>query len=561
MRKILLLLTLSLLVAAGLHAAPQLQQGAVVNAASFAVSGTPNAGIAQGSLFTVFGVDLGPTTAVNVSQFPLPTSLGGVSIRVTANGQNFDCPLIFVLNSQVSAILPSNVPVGTASIVVTYNGQTSNAITFPVVSRSVGVFTRSSTGAGQSVIQNYISPANQPVNGINASAQPGQIAILWSTGLGASLNADDRNAPAPGNLLSLNDIAVYVGGVKAEVQYAGRSGCCSGVDQINFVVPASVQGCYVPVVVTVNGVTSNFTSMSVATNGATCDGAFGLSSSQLDTLLTKQSIRIATVSLTRTRIEVLNFSTNTEVGAGLFYEVTGNSLIAAGGEIADAAMATNSCFVSSYRVSDAQNGQEEPPDYLELVKTRGLDAGAALTVAGPGGQKQLAKDQNALGNYFGLLTDPLNPLASYLTAGNYTVSNGAGGADVGAFSFNKNVPTFLNWTNRASIAAVNRSQPLTVTWTGGTTGGLVAISGMSFSLSQKAGSVFYCLADPAPGTFTVPAYVLNSMVVSDAGGLVGVPAGSLSVGGVLEPTSFTAPTIDLGIFSVSGIDSKSVNYQ
>jgi hypothetical protein len=51
------------------------------------------------------------------------------------------------------------------------------------------------------------------------------------------------------------------------------------------------------------------------------------------------------------------------------------------------------------------------------------------------------------------------------------------------------------------------------------------------------------------------------MVVSDAGGLVGVPAGSLSVGGVLEPTSFTAPTIDLGIFSVSGIDSKSVNYQ
>jgi hypothetical protein len=84
---------------------------------------------------------------------------------------------------------------------------------------------------------------------------------------------------------------------------------------------------------------------------------------------------------------------------------------------------------------------------------------------------------------------------------------------------------------------------------------------MSFSLSQKAGSVFYCLADPAPGTFTVPAYVLNAMVASDAGGLPGIAAGSLSVGGVLEPASFTAPTLDLGIFSVSGIDVKMLNYQ
>lgn len=561
MRTILLLFSLSLLVA-GLKAAPQLQQGAVVNAASFAVSGAPNAGIAQGSLFTVFGVDLGPTTAVNASQFPLPTNLGGVSVRVSANGQNFDCPLIFVLNSQVSAILPSNVPVGTASLTVTYNGSESNAIPFPVVSRSVGVFSRSSTGAGQAVIQNYISPANQPVNAINASAQPGQIGILWATGLGASLNADDRNAPAPGNLLPLNDIAVYVGGVKAEVQYAGRSGCCSGVDQINFVVPSVVQGCYVPVVAVVNGIASNFTTMSVAANGGTCEGAFGLSTSQLDSLVTKSSIRIGSVGLTRVGIETFGINVSTETGVATFFEVSGNSLIAAGGEVNDTALALNSCTVSTYRVEDNQGGDQEPPDYLDQVKTRGLDAGATIQLSGPNGAKTLPKEANAVGVYYGQLTDPMNPLASYLSAGNYTVSNGAGGADVGGFSFNRSIPTFLNWTNRNAISNVPRNQALTVTWNPGTsTSGYVAITGFSYSVPQKAGSTFFCLADPATGSFAVPAYVLNAMVATDNGGNSPVATGTLSVGGVLVPSFFEAPGLDLGIFSVTGMNTKSVNYQ
>lgn len=547
---------------AGASAAPQLQQGSIVNAASFAVDGSPNAAIAQGSLFTVFGVDLGPTTAVNVNQFPLPTSLGGVSVRVSANGQNFDCPMIFVLNSQVSGILPSNVPAGTATLVLTYNGQASNAITFPVVARMAGVFSRNSSGSGQSVIQNYISPSSQPDNAINQAAHPGQVAILWATGLGASLNGDDRNLPAPGDLLPRDQVRVYVGGVSANVEYAGRSGCCAGVDQVNFVVPQNVEGCFVPVVVTLNGIPSNFTMMAIKNGGTQCDGAFGLDSNRLDQLISKGNLKTGSIGLMRTRMQLAGFETSTESGAAAFVELNGLGLLAGGSSMAQGSLSANSCAVANYRVDFDNGSAGETPDPMAAYTIRDLDAGAAISVAGPNGQKDLPKTTGEVGSYFGMLGNVLNPLSSFLTPGVYTMGNGAGGADVGAFSFTKNVPTFIDWSNRAAIVDVVRSQPLNVTWTAGQAqSGVVVITGLSYSVPKKVTSAFFCYADPAAGAFTVPAYVLNAMVASDNGGNTLLPSGTLSVGGAITPGFFEAPGIDLGVFSVSAVDSKSVNYQ
>lgn len=563
MRRNLLLLALGFLTCVtGALAAPQLQQGSIVNAASFAVDGSPNAAIAPGSLFTVFGVDVGPTTAVNVDQFPLPTSLGGVSVRVSVNGQNFDCPMIFVLNSQVSAILPSNVPPGTATLVLTYNGQASNSITFPVAPRMAGVFSRNSSGAGQSVIQNYISPSSQPDNALNQAAHAGQVAILWGTGLGGSLNGDDRNLPAPGNLLPLDQVRVYVGGVSANVEYAGRSGCCAGVDQVNFVVPQNVEGCFVPVVVTLNGIPSNFTMMAIENGGTSCEGAFGLDSNRLNQLVSMDKLRTGSVGFIRTRMQMLGFNVTTEIGDGDFIELSGQGLLAGGSSMGEGSFSSNSCVVASYR-TDFQNGNAgEAPDPMTRYIIRGLDAGAAISVAGPNGQKQLPKVAGETGQYYATLGDLLNPTASYLTPGVYTMSNGAGGADVGAFNFTKTIPTFIDWSNRDAISNVARLQPLTVTWTAGQAqSGLVIISGLSYSVPKKVSSSFFCYADPAAGTFTVPAYVLSAMVASDNDGNTLMQAGMLNVGGALSPGFFEAPGIDLGVFFVSAMDTKAVNYQ
>ena len=63
----------------------------VANSASYAVSGQNGYGMAQGSLFVVFGQYLGPAQVQQIQSFPLPTSLAGSSVQVSiferANGQ------------------------------------------------------------------------------------------------------------------------------------------------------------------------------------------------------------------------------------------------------------------------------------------------------------------------------------------------------------------------------------------------------------------------------------------------------------------------------------------
>jgi uncharacterized protein (TIGR03437 family) len=569
-RKLVLSLTLiSVFLLGGLrpaHAAPQLQQGAIVNAASFTVDGAPGSEIALGSLFTVFGVDIGPQQAARADAFPLPLQLGGVSIKVTAGGNQYDAVVLFAINSQVSAILPSAVPAGPASLVLSYNGQASNSITFQVTDSQVGVFTRTQNGNGLAVLQNYISPDNQPVNTLNQSAQPGQVVVLWGTGLGASLDGDDRNPPGPGNVVPLEQVKVFVGDKEAIVDYAGRSGCCSGVDQINFRVPAGVEGCFVPVVVTTDAVPSNFTSMSIASNGNTCSDPYGLSSERLNSLLEKPTIRVGVVAVNRNRTEIVTpfFTQNqlADIGVATFSEYNTAGLLETPGLAGDTVLVSGSCTVTSFRSDDFEDGAPEPPSFEEIYRVRPLDAGAAINILGPQGARTLQKDDLDPGDYFALLTNPLVPTDVYLEPGTYTFNNGSGGVDVKGFNFTANLPGNVSWTNRNAVSSIKRADPLPITWTPRPQGELVSIFGTSFSIPKRLASVFYCFADGAAGSFTVPQHVMRSMVASEGTPeMMGVPAGSISVGDFSALTDFTADGLDVGSFSSSSFDMKFVNYQ
>ena len=545
-------------------AAPQLQPGAIVNGASFAVSGAPHSAIAPGSLFSVFGVDVGPTPAVKAREFPLSEKLGGVTVKVTAKGRVFDCILLYASSTQVSGILPSDVPEGTASVVLFYGTGSSKPIEFTVAARSFGMFSRNSTGAGLAVIQNYITPDIQPANGLGESAVPGQIEILWGTGLGASLNADDRNPPAPGNLLDFDEIKVYVGGKEATVQYAGRSGCCSGVDQVNFVVPAGVTGCFVPVFVTVGGVPSNFTTMAVASTPGVCEGAFGLSKQDFEPLLEGETIRTAFISLQRTHIENPPFSFNSDSGFATFAEITRDGLEMAGQHIVEASLPPGSCTVTNFRF-DAfkEQGKPVPPDPLKLFRVRELNAGGPISVGGTLGYRFLGLVQGSTGTYQNSLNkNGATALQGFLQAGQYTIGNGVGGNDVGPFQFTKSLPAFDRWKNKSAITSVTRSEGFTVTWEPELNAfGMVVVSARSLSVPKKVASLLNCYVPTLPGTFTVPASILSAMVASDTGPLAVESIGSVSFGGISRPVRFEASGIDLGIFSSSSVESKDVKFQ
>ena len=119
----------------------------VVNSASY--SGSQ---IAQGSIFTVFGFDLGPGQLQQATSYPLPFQINGISINVAVGATVLTCPMIYASYGQASAILPSNSPIGNAAIVVKNRNLSSYPISIQVASSSFGAYTVNSAGMGPGII-------------------------------------------------------------------------------------------------------------------------------------------------------------------------------------------------------------------------------------------------------------------------------------------------------------------------------------------------------------------------------------------------------------------------
>jgi len=277
--------TLVLLLSTGLSstAQPVIPAGAILNAGSFATPGQPHYGVAQGSVFAVFGTGLGPTTPLQASQYPLPGAQGlaGTSLRLTVGGVSGDALMLYTSASQLLAILPSDTPTGDGTFTVTYQGQTSAPSPVRVVAASFGIFTRSANGRGRAIVQNVQANGDLLLNDLTESAHPGETVVLWGTGLGR-VSGDEAAGPLPGPNFNPQ---IYVGGQFVNAAYAGRSGCCAGVDQISFAIPDNVFGCYVPLAVGTGAtgtgnVVGNYATISLTQSGKTCTDS-GISSDAL----------------------------------------------------------------------------------------------------------------------------------------------------------------------------------------------------------------------------------------------------------------------------------------
>src|SRR5579864_7968811 len=268
---------------------------AVTHSADYVPSGPDKFGIGQGSLFVVFGSNLGPTKLVQAGSFPLPLSLAQSSVRLEVDSIQVDAIMIYTSANQLAALLPSRTPVGNGTLTVTYNGTPSNPAPIKVVPSAFGIYTVAQNGRGPGVVTN----ASYRVNATSFAANPGETLIIWGTGLGP-VSGNESAGPLPGKLRS--DAQVFVGTTPATVQYAGRSGCCAGLDQITFKVPAGVTGCFVPLAVRVGGVVSNFTSLSIASQGRQCADPTGLSVVALDRAKAAGSLRVGAIALGQTDV-------------------------------------------------------------------------------------------------------------------------------------------------------------------------------------------------------------------------------------------------------------------
>ena len=122
-----------------------------------------------------------------------------------------------------------------------------------------------------------------------------------------------------------------------------------------------------------------------------------------------------------------------------------------------------------------------------------------------------------------------------------------------AFSTTLKVAGNIVWTNKSATSTIDRSQPLTVTWSGGPSPGDVVIGG--YFESQAAPFVgFVCAEDAGKGSFTIPSFILSALPAATTGGAMFIAPHPLS-----QPV--TIPGVDLS-YSVDGSsDSQSVVYQ
>src|SRR5580704_13926729 len=151
----------------------------------------PNGAIAQGSIFNVFGSNMGPASLAYASTLPLPTTLSGTQVSVTVTGSTVQCFMIYTSAGQVAAILPSTMPVGTGTITVSFSGATSATAPVTVAKSSFGIFTINQQGSGQGVIQD----GNYNFNSGIFAFQPGETVVAWGTGLGPITGSDATTPP------------------------------------------------------------------------------------------------------------------------------------------------------------------------------------------------------------------------------------------------------------------------------------------------------------------------------------------------------------------------------
>jgi uncharacterized protein (TIGR03437 family) len=228
-------------VTGGLYSVNVVKPGPVAAAVLPAAGRVPTRTLAPGMFISLYGGSMATDSAAAQS-LPLPTTLASTQLLAgtTPIGLQFAGP------TQITAILPED-----ATGLVTLNvrspggASTINVVIEPAVP---AIFTQLGTGSGPASALNAVSGM---VITTSNKARAGDAISLYLTGLGATETRD-------GLQWAKLQPKVFVGGMEAQILYAGRAPGFAGLDQINFVVPANApSGDTTPLRVESNSRTSN----------------------------------------------------------------------------------------------------------------------------------------------------------------------------------------------------------------------------------------------------------------------------------------------------------------
>jgi uncharacterized protein (TIGR03437 family) len=200
----------------------------------------PQAGIAQNSWIIISGKNLSsttrPWTTDEIAAGQLPASVDNVT--VTVNGK--PAFVQYVSPTQIDALTPSDDALGPVEIRVAAGGQTSDAATVNLQPFAPALFTFdgkyvATTPGDNSLLDksgSFFSASN-----LTLPVKPGDPIVLYGTGFGATdpQVAAGRIPDSAANLLTA--IGVTIGGLPAEVSFAGLAPGLPQIYQFNVLTP------------------------------------------------------------------------------------------------------------------------------------------------------------------------------------------------------------------------------------------------------------------------------------------------------------------------------------
>lgn len=228
---------------------PYLSPGGIINGAGV----TPVAGVAPGSIVSVFGLNLASTVASGPTS-PMTQTLGGL----TATLGDSVLPLFFVSPTQINFLLPAETAIGPATLTVSIAGEPNTTAPITVVEDAPGIFGQSANG--QTCAVAFHSDGTQVTS--SSPAVAGETVTVYGTGFGPTSTPLPDGFPAPGGILLTDPIAVQLNDQTITPTNASVVAGSIGIDSVGFVVPAGLPpASNATLTITVNGQVSNTVSL------------------------------------------------------------------------------------------------------------------------------------------------------------------------------------------------------------------------------------------------------------------------------------------------------------
>src|SRR5262245_44929908 len=225
-----------------------------VNTAVTASAASFSGQLAPKAIAAAFGAGLATTTLAAPS-LPLPTELGGATVRITDSaGVTRIAPLFYASPEQINYQIPADTASGPAVVHITSADNRVSTGAIQITAAAPALFTFSQTGQGPAAALDGFTFTLPPFNATGPNGQPNVIA-LFGTGLGADATDVDGNVAS--------NVQATIEGNPVVVQYAGRAPGFTGLNQLNLVLPVGISSGVHNAQVSRGGVASNVVTIAI----------------------------------------------------------------------------------------------------------------------------------------------------------------------------------------------------------------------------------------------------------------------------------------------------------